>query len=141
MKKQGKICQNDTNRRVYIYIYKYISKKVAICSLWTVCPCKLYIWTIRIKWLYLFCWSFSFSISGVAAMHTLPDKALVMSATIRNGITWKERKKSGEVNSSMCLWCYLKVIKKTSTIVTDGFETLIDSMKLLFRIIGGRWRH
>ena len=23
----------------YIYIYKYISQKVAICSLWTVCPC------------------------------------------------------------------------------------------------------
>ena len=22
-----------------IYIYKYLSKKVAICSLWTVCPC------------------------------------------------------------------------------------------------------
>ena len=21
------------------YIYKYISQKVAICSLWTVCPC------------------------------------------------------------------------------------------------------
>ena len=23
----------------YIYIYKYNSQKVAICSLWTVCPC------------------------------------------------------------------------------------------------------
>ena len=23
----------------YIYIYKYNSQKVSICSLWTVCPC------------------------------------------------------------------------------------------------------
>ena len=31
----------------YIYIYKYVSQKVAICSLWTVCPCLIMNYTIK----------------------------------------------------------------------------------------------
>ena len=35
---------------IYIYIYKYISQKVAICSLWTVCPCFLYMLLMKFKY-------------------------------------------------------------------------------------------